>query len=90
MYSQETPQQVVISRREKDEIMGKLSQTERLAEGKSTVKKIEKGNEKLRRALEQSMMRLSRMSVESNFLVARLDCYILMGTRVSHSFENYI
>lgn len=52
--------------------MGKLSQTDiALAEGKNRVKKLEEDNEKLRRALEQSMTRLNRMSVDSDFLVDR-------------------
>lgn len=44
-----------------------------LADGKNRVKKLEEDNEKLRRALEQSMTRLNRMSVDSDFLVDRLD-----------------
>ncbi|CAI9764862.1 unnamed protein product [Fraxinus pennsylvanica] len=59
---------------ENGEILGKLSQAERmLGEGKNRVKKLEEDNEKLRRALEQSMTRLNRMSVDSDFLVDRLD-----------------
>lgn len=55
--------------------MGKLSQTDvMMAEGRNRVKKLEEDNEKLRRALEQSMTRLNRMSVDSDFLVDRLDC----------------
>ena len=52
--------------------MGKLSQADIvIAEGKNRVKKLEEDNEKLRRALEQSMTRLNRMSVDSDFLVDR-------------------
>ncbi|GAV69909.1 hypothetical protein CFOL_v3_13409 [Cephalotus follicularis] len=59
-------------KREKEEIMSKLSQAERTqAEGKNRVKKFEEDNMKLRRALEQSMTRLNRMSVDSDFLVDR-------------------
>ncbi|KAH6829972.1 golgin putative 4 [Perilla frutescens var. hirtella] len=58
--------------REKEELLGKLSHADVvLAEGKSRVKKLEEDNEKLRRALEQSMTRLNRMSVDSDFLVDR-------------------
>lgn len=53
----------------------KLSQTERmLAEGKARVNKLEEDNGKLRRALEQSMTRLNRMSMDSDYLVDRLAC----------------
>ncbi|MBA0831770.1 hypothetical protein Goarm_016208 [Gossypium armourianum] len=60
------------SKREKEEILTKLSQTERmLAEGKTRVNKLEEDNGKLRRALEQSMTRLNRMSMDSDYLVDR-------------------
>ncbi|KAK6162253.1 hypothetical protein DH2020_002094 [Rehmannia glutinosa] len=60
----EAHQQADASKRDKEEILGKLSQVERiLADGKNRVKKLEEDNEKLRRALEQSMTRLNRMSV---------------------------
>ncbi|KAB2056404.1 hypothetical protein ES319_A11G099800v1 [Gossypium barbadense] len=60
------------SKREKEEILTKLSQTERmLAEGKIRVNKLEEDNGKLRHALEQSMTRLNRMSMDSDFLVDR-------------------
>ncbi|XP_050237693.1 golgin candidate 4 [Mercurialis annua] len=59
-------------RRENEEILSKLSHAERtLAEGKNRVNKLEEDNAKLRRALEQSMTRLNRMSVDSDFLVDR-------------------
>ncbi|KAK4787372.1 hypothetical protein SAY86_011205 [Trapa natans] len=58
--------------REKEEILNKLSQAESaLAEGNRRVNKLEEDNAKLRRALEQSMTRLNRMSVDSDFLVDR-------------------
>ncbi|XWS76950.1 hypothetical protein CRYUN_Cryun01aG0221900 [Craigia yunnanensis] len=61
-----------LSTREKEEILVKLSQTERtLAEGKTRVNKLEEDNGKLRRALEQSMTRLNRMSMDSDYLVDR-------------------
>ncbi|KAG8391888.1 hypothetical protein BUALT_Bualt01G0233700 [Buddleja alternifolia] len=69
---EEANQQAEASNREKEEILGKLSQAERMfAEGKNRTKKLEEDNAKLRRALEQSMTRLNRMSVDSDFLVDR-------------------
>ncbi|KAI9182675.1 hypothetical protein LWI28_027730 [Acer negundo] len=68
----ESDQRVEVSRREKEEILAKLSQFEKtLAEGKARVNKLEEDNGKLRRALEQSMTRLNRMSVDSDYLVDR-------------------
>ncbi|CAK9134363.1 unnamed protein product [Ilex paraguariensis] len=65
-------QQAEVSEREKEEILAKLSQAERtLAEGKNRLNKLEEDNEKLRRALEQSMTRLNRMSMDSDFFVDR-------------------
>ncbi|XP_011037189.1 PREDICTED: golgin candidate 4 isoform X2 [Populus euphratica] len=60
------------SKREKEEILAKLSDVERkFAEGKSRVNKLEEDNAKLRRAFEQSMSRLNRMSMDSDYLVDR-------------------
>ncbi|XP_011023259.1 PREDICTED: golgin candidate 4-like [Populus euphratica] len=60
------------ARREKEVVLAKLSDAERkFAEGKSRVNKLEEDNEKLRRAVEQSMTRLNRMSMDSDFLVDR-------------------
>ncbi|KAL2478726.1 Golgin candidate 4 [Forsythia ovata] len=65
-------QQAEALKEEKGEILGKLSHAERMfGEGKNRVKKLEEDNEKLRRALELSMTRLNRMSVDSDFLVDR-------------------
>ncbi|KAK1418666.1 hypothetical protein QVD17_27811 [Tagetes erecta] len=65
-------QQVETVKQEKDECLEKLSRTERLlAEGKGRVNKLEEDNTKLRRALEQSMTRLNRMSMDSDFSVDR-------------------
>ncbi|KAJ0483923.1 hypothetical protein HanIR_Chr13g0670061 [Helianthus annuus] len=65
-------QEVETAKKEKEECMEKLSQTERLlAEGKGRVMKLEEDNNKLRRALEQSMTRLNRMSMDSDFSVDR-------------------
>ena len=59
-------------KKEKEEILSKLSLSERaLGEWKSRVNKLEEDNSKLRRALDQSMTRLNRMSVDSDFLVDR-------------------
>ncbi|KAK9068323.1 hypothetical protein SSX86_012434 [Deinandra increscens subsp. villosa] len=65
-------QQVETTKQEKEECVEKLSQAERLlAEGKGRVNKLEEDNTKLRRALEQSMTRLNRMSMDSDFSVDR-------------------
>lgn len=62
-------------RGERDETLAKLSQSEKAqSEWRSRVSKLEEDNAKLRRALEQSMTRLNRMSVDSDFLVDRLAC----------------
>ncbi|KAL1546237.1 golgin candidate 4-like isoform X1 [Salvia divinorum] len=72
MQLKEAHQLAEASKREREELLGKLSQVDLLiAEGKNRVKKLEEDNEKLRRALEQSMTRLNRMSVDSDFLVDR-------------------
>lgn len=72
---QDADQQAEVSKREKEEILVKLSQIEKtMAEGKGRVNKLEEDNAKLRRALEQSMTRLNRMSVDSDFLVDRFAC----------------
>ncbi|XP_068644821.1 golgin candidate 4-like [Aristolochia californica] len=61
-----------ISKHQEEEILSKLSQTERmLLEGKHRLQKLEGENLKLRRALEQSMTRLNRMSVDSDYFVDR-------------------
>ncbi|KAG2725401.1 hypothetical protein I3760_01G064400 [Carya illinoinensis] len=65
-------QRAEVLKGEKDEILATISQSERtLAEWKSRVNKLEEDNAKLRRALEQSMTRLNRMSIDSDFLVDR-------------------
>ncbi|XP_057499070.1 golgin candidate 4-like [Actinidia eriantha] len=65
-------QQGEITRKEKEDILEKLSQADRtLAEGRNRVNKLEEDNAKLRRALEQNMSRINRMSVDSDFLVDR-------------------
>ncbi|KAF7801277.1 golgin candidate 3-like isoform X1 [Senna tora] len=63
---------VDVSRGEREEILARLSQSEKAqADWRSRVSKLEEDNAKLRRALEQSMTRLNRMSVDSDFLVDR-------------------
>ncbi|KAJ8433652.1 hypothetical protein Cgig2_002323 [Carnegiea gigantea] len=69
---QDSNLQVEASKKEKEEILAKLAQAENVAlEWKNRVNKLEEDNGKLRRALEQSMTRLNRMSVDSDFLVDR-------------------
>lgn len=61
-------------KKEKEEVLVKLSDMERrLSEGKGRINKLEQDNEKLRRALEQSMTRLNRMSLDSDNYVDRWD-----------------
>ena len=43
-------------------------------EWRSRVSKLEDDNAKLRKVLEQSMTRLNRMSIDSDYLVDRLAC----------------
>lgn len=65
-------QQLELSIKEKEEIAAKLSQSERiLAEGKRSMQKLEEDNSRLRRALEQSMTTLNRMSLDSDNYVDR-------------------
>lgn len=61
-----------ISRKEKEDILEKFSQAERMiAEGRNRVNKLEEDNAKLRRALEQNMSRINRMSMDSDYFVDR-------------------
>lgn len=83
-------QQVEASNKEKEEILVKLAQADKMvAEWKSRVNKLEEDNSKLRRALEQSMTRLNRMSVDSDFLVDRRIVIKLLVTYIqrNHSKE---
>lgn len=71
-HLKEAFQQVETAKQEKEDFLEKISQAERLlAEGKGRVNKLEEDNTKLRRALEQSMTRLNRMSMDSDFSVDR-------------------
>lgn len=66
-------QGIEISRREKDEVVAKLTQAEKmLADGKRSLQKLEDDNSRLRRALEQSMTTVNRMSLDSDNSVDRL------------------
>ncbi|GAB4861665.1 hypothetical protein Ancab_036917 [Ancistrocladus abbreviatus] len=68
----ESNEQVEVSKKEKEDILARLAHVEMMvAQGKSRVNKLEEDNAKLRRALEQSMTRLNRMSMDSDFLVDR-------------------
>ncbi|THU46414.1 hypothetical protein C4D60_Mb09t04690 [Musa balbisiana] len=65
-------QELVIAKREKEEIAAKLAQTDRmLSEGKKFIQKLEEDNTKLRHALEQSVTTLNRMSLDSDNHVDR-------------------
>ncbi|KAK8451048.1 hypothetical protein SEVIR_6G096300v4 [Setaria viridis] len=65
-------QTIEISRREKEDIATKLSQAERmLTDGKRSMQKLEDDNSRLRRALEQSMTTVNRMSLDSDNSVDR-------------------
>ncbi|CAL5400934.1 unnamed protein product [Camellia sinensis] len=67
-------QQAGILKSEKEDSLKKLSQAERiLAEGRNRVNKLEEDNAKLRRAFEQSMSRINRMSMDSDYFVDRYD-----------------
>ncbi|CAN6464576.1 unnamed protein product [Victoria cruziana] len=79
-----------MSKKEKDDILLKLSQAERmLTEGKSMFKALEEDNLKLKRALEQSMTRINRMSVDSDYYVDRRIVIKLLVTYLerNHSKE---
>ncbi|XP_031475828.1 golgin candidate 4-like isoform X2 [Nymphaea colorata] len=79
-----------ISKKEKVDLLLKLSQAERmLMEGKNMFKALEEDNLKLRRALEQSMTRINRMSVDSDYYVDRRIVIKLLVTYLerNHSKE---
>lgn len=72
VITQDANQREDALKKESEEISAKLSFAERaLGEWKSRVNKLEEDNSKLRRALDQSMTRLNRMSVDSDYLVDR-------------------
>ncbi|KAK7292740.1 hypothetical protein RJT34_15592 [Clitoria ternatea] len=79
-----------VSRKEKEDILAKLSQSEKAqTEWRSRVNKLEEDNAKLRRAVEQSITRLNRMSVDSDYLVDRRIVIKLLVTyfQKNHSRE---
>ncbi|KAH9604150.1 hypothetical protein KSS87_010490 [Heliosperma pusillum] len=70
--AKDSKQQIEGSNKEKEEMLAKLAESDKMVgEWKSRVNKLEEDNAKLRRAVEQSMTRLNRMSVDSDFLVDR-------------------
>ncbi|KAK9910294.1 hypothetical protein M0R45_034262 [Rubus argutus] len=79
--------QAEVSNAEKEEIVSKLSQAEKIvADWKIRVNKLEEDNAKLRRAVEQSMTRLNRMSIDSDYLVDRR---IVIKLLVTYFQRNY-
>ncbi|XP_052193410.1 golgin candidate 4 [Diospyros lotus] len=65
-------QQADIYRREKEDILEKLSRAETIiADGRNRIHKLEEDNAKILRALEQSMSRINRMSMDSDYYVDR-------------------
>lgn len=83
-------QSLELSKRENEEMFVKFSQADRmLSESKQTAKKLEEDNLKLRRALEQSMTRLNRMSMDSDYFVDRRIVIKLLVTyfKRNHSKE---
>ncbi|EPS71067.1 hypothetical protein M569_03692, partial [Genlisea aurea] len=87
---QEALRYLETSKKEKEEMLSRQSQLDSmLGDGKKRIKKLEEDNEKLRRALEQSMTRLNRMSVDSDFLVDRRIVIKLLVTYLqrNHSKE---
>ncbi|XP_047315621.1 golgin candidate 4-like isoform X2 [Impatiens glandulifera] len=83
-------QQAEILNREKEDMMERYSRAElMLLEGKKRVNKLEEDNGKLRRAFEQSMSRINRMSVDSDYYVDRRIVIKLLVTYLqrNHSKE---
>ncbi|KAL4204026.1 hypothetical protein AMTRI_Chr01g107660 [Amborella trichopoda] len=71
-FLKDTNHRLEMAKQEKDDVLVKLSQAERLfSESQNTVHRLEEDNSKLRRALEQSMTRLNRMSLDSDYFVDR-------------------
>ncbi|RLM61188.1 golgin candidate 4-like [Panicum miliaceum] len=80
-------QTIEIARREKEDMATKLSQAERmLADGKRSMQKLEDDNSRLRRALEQSMTTVNRMSLDSDNSVDRR---IVIKLLVTYFQRNY-
>ncbi|GKB88962.1 FAR1 DNA binding domain, zinc finger, SWIM-type, MULE transposase domain containing protein, partial [Tanacetum coccineum] len=70
------------TKQEREEALEKVSHAERLfVEGKGIVNKLEEDNSKVRCALEQSMTRLDRTSMDSDFSIHRgCDVYLVQPT----------
>eukprot|EP01018_Ginkgo_biloba_P000582 Gb_09656 [translate_table: standard] len=63
---------IAMKNKEKDEVLDKLAQAERrLLESQQITQRLEEEISRLRRALEQSMTRLNRMSLDSDYFVDR-------------------
>ncbi|CAN8286149.1 unnamed protein product [Cochlearia groenlandica] len=78
------------SKKENEEVTSKLLHAEEIAaEWKNRVTKVEEDNAKVRRVLEQSMTRLNRMSMDSDYLVDRRIVIKLLVTyfQKNHSKE---
>jgi predicted nuclease with TOPRIM domain len=72
LFMQVANETIEVSRREKEEVATKLSQVETMvADGKHSMQKLEDDNSRLRRALEQSMTTVNRMSLDSDNSVDR-------------------
>jgi predicted nuclease with TOPRIM domain len=72
LFMQVANETIEVSRREKEEVATKLSQVETMvADGKRSMQKLEDDNSRLRRALEQSMTTVNRMSLDSDNSVDR-------------------
>jgi hypothetical protein len=72
LFMQVANETIEVSRREKEEVATKLSQVERMVvDGKRSMQKLEDDNSRLRRALEQSMTTVNRMSLDSDNSVDR-------------------
>lgn len=83
----DTDERLESSNKEKKDVRSKLLHAEKVAaEWKNRVSKVEEDNTKVRRVLEQSMTRLNRMSMESDYLVERytiFDCIIHISLLLS-------
>lgn len=62
--------------KDKEELVSKLSDSETmLSDTKRMVLKLQEDNSKLHRAVEQSMTRITRMSLDSDYYVDRFSLY---------------
>ncbi|KAL4357157.1 hypothetical protein AHAS_Ahas09G0158600 [Arachis hypogaea] len=93
-HDQDAENKVDVSRIENEKVLAQLAHSEKVqTEWRSRVVKLEEDNSKVRRALEQSMVQLNRMSLDSDYLVDKgkqldaiqavlsgRDCFCLMPT----------